>query len=150
MVLSGSFLFALGQVLIRRLSGALTGLQLTAWIGVMAGPQMLLASWIIDGNPVHSVLAAPIEAWLTVVYLGVVMTAIGYSAWYHVLTRYPVPMVMPVLLLLPIAAIFGAITILGEVPDSRVLIGGAAVIFGVGTVIIEPSYFINWWRKITG
>ena len=149
LVLSGSLLFALGQVLIRRLDGALTGLQLTAWIGVMAGPQMLLASWIIDGNPVPSILAAPIEAWLTVAYLGVVMTAIGYSAWYHVLARYPVPMVMPVLLLLPVAAIFGAITLLGEVPDPRVLIGGVVVIFGVGTVITEPSYLINWWRKIT-
>ncbi len=150
LVLSGSLLFALGQVLIRRLDGALTGLQLTAWIGVMAGPQMLLASWIIDGNPMPSVLAAPIEVWLTVVYLGVVMTAIGYSAWYYVLARYPVPMVMPVLLLLPVAAILGAITLLGEVPDPRVLIGGAIVIFGVGTVITEPSYLIIWWRKITG
>ena len=147
LVLSGSLLFALGQVLIRRLDGALTGLQLTAWIGVMAGPQMLLASWIIDGNPMLSILAAPIEAWLTVVYLGVVMTAIGYSAWYYVLARYPIPMVMPVLLLLPVAAIFGAITLLGEVPDPRVLIGGAVVIFGVGTVITEPSYLIDWWRK---
>ena len=82
--------------------------------------------------------------------LGVVMTAIGYSAWYYVLTRYPVPIVMPVLLLLPVAAIFGAITLLDEVPDPRVLTGGAVVIFGVGTVITEPSYFINWWRKING
>jgi len=150
LVLSGSLLFALGQVLIRRLDGALTGLQLTAWIGVMAGPQMLLASCIIDGNPLPSILTAPFEAWLTVAYLGVVMTAIGYSAWYHVLARYPVPMVMPVLLLLPVAAIFGAITLLNEVPDPRVLIGGAAVIFGVGTVITEPSYLINWWRRKTG
>jgi O-acetylserine/cysteine efflux transporter len=150
LVLSGSIFFALGQVLVRGLNGALTGFQLTAWIGVMAGPQMLLASWILDGNPMPSILAAPIEAWLTVVYLGVVMTAIGYSAWYYVLARYPVPMVMPVLLLLPVAAIFGAVTLLGEVPDPMVLIGGAVVIFGVGTVITEPSYLINWWRKKTG
>lgn len=150
LVLSGSLLFALGQILIRRLDGALTSLQLTAWIGVMAGPQMLLASWIIDGNPVPIVLVAPMEAWLTVVYLGVVMTAIGYSAWYFVLARYPVPMAMPVLLLLPVAAILGAVTLLGETPDPRVLIGGAIVILGVGTVITEPSYLIDWWRKITG
>ena len=62
LVLSGSLLFALGQVLIRRLDGALTFFQLTAWIGVMAGLQMLLASWIIDGNPMPHVLATPIEA----------------------------------------------------------------------------------------
>ena len=111
---------------------------------------MLLASWIIEGSPMPSIIAAPIEAWLTVAYLGVVMTAIGYSAWYYVLARYPVPMVMPVLLLVPVAAIFGAITLLGEIPDPMVLIGGAVVIFGVGTVITEPLFLINWWRKKKG
>ena len=128
LVLSGALVWAFGQVLIRRLDGALGGFQLTAWIGVMAGPQMLLASCLIDGNPLPAIQAAPIEAWLTVIYLGVVMTAIGYSAWYYVLARYPVPMVMPVLLLLPVAAIFGAVTMLGEVPDPMVLAGGMVVI----------------------
>jgi len=150
LVLSGALVWAFGQVLIRRLDGALGGFQLTAWIGVMAGPQMLLASCLIDGNPLPAIQAAPIEAWLTVIYLGVVMTAIGYSAWYYVLARYPVPMVMPVLLLLPVAAIFGAVTMLGEVPDPIVLVGGMVVIFGVGVVVVEPAYLLAWWRKKTG
>jgi len=150
LVLSGALVWAFGQVLIRRLDGALGGFQLTAWIGVMAGPQMLLASFFIDGNPLPAIQAAPIEAWLTVIYLGVVMTAIGYSAWYFVLARYPVPMVMPVLLLLPVAAIFGAVTMLGEAPDPMVLAGGMVVISGVGVVVVEPAYLMAWWRKKTG
>ena len=150
LVLSGALIWAFGQVLIRRIEGALTGFQLTAWIGVMAGPQMLLASLLIDGDPLPAIKAAPIEAWMTVVYLGVVMTALGYSAWYYVLGRYPVPMVMPVLLLLPVAAIFGAVTMLGEVPDPTVLAGGLVVIFGVGAVIIDPAYLLALWRKKTG
>jgi O-acetylserine/cysteine efflux transporter len=150
LVLSGALVWAFGQVLIRRLDGALGGFQLTAWIGVMAGPQMLLASCLIDGNPLPAIQAAPIEAWLTVIYLGVVMTAIGYSAWYYVLARYPVPMVMPVLLLLPVAAIFGAVMMLGEVPDPMVLAGGMVVIFGVGVVVVEPACLLAWWRKKTG
>jgi len=150
LVLSGALTWAFGQVLIRRIDGALSGFQLTAWIGVMAGPQMLLASLLIDGDPLPAIKAAPIEAWMTVVYLGVVMTALGYSAWYYVLGRYPVPMVMPVLLLLPVAAIFGAVTMLGEVPDPTVLAGGLVVIFGVGAVIIDPAYLLALWRKKTG
>ena len=150
LVLSGALVWAFGQVLIRRLDGALGGFQLTAWIGVMAGPQMLLASCLIDGNPIPTLQAAPIEAWLTVIYLGVVMTAIGYSAWFYVLARYPVPMVMPVLLLLPVVAIFGAVTMLGEVPDWMVLAGGMVVIFGVGVVVVDPAYLLGWWRKKTG
>jgi O-acetylserine/cysteine efflux transporter len=75
------------------------------------------------------------------------MTVIGYSAWYYVLARYPVPVVMPLLLLLPVAAILGAVSWLGEVPDSMVLVGGAVVIAGVAMVIIEPAQLLASWRK---
>ena len=151
LVLLGGLFWAFGQVLIRRLDGALGGFQLTAWLGVMAGPQMLFASLLLDGNPLPAIIAAPLSAWLTVLYLGLVMTVIGYSAWYYVLARYPVPVVMPLLLLLPVAAIFGAVTWLGEVPDVMVLAGGAVVIVGVAMVIIEPSHALaSWYKKKTG
>ncbi len=84
LVLLGGLFWAFGQVLIRRLDGALGGFQLTAWLGVMAGPQMLFASLLLDGNPLPAIIAAPLSAWLTVLYLGLVMTVIGYSAWYYV------------------------------------------------------------------
>ena len=66
------------------------------------------------------------------------MTVIGYSAWYFVLARYPVPMVMPILLLLPVATILAAVSFLGERPDMTVLLGGTIVIVGVGAVVIDP------------
>ena len=139
LVLSGCAFWALGQVLIRRLGDVLGGFQLTAWIGMIAAPQMLLASVLFEGNPLPFVQAAPFEAWLTVVYLGLVMTVIGYSAWYFVLARYPVAMVMPVLLLLPVSTILGAVTFLGERPDVWVLVGGLIVVTGVAVVIIDPK-----------
>jgi len=133
-------------VLVRRLGTALTGFQLTAWIGVIAAPQMLLASVIIEGNPVPALVTASIGDWATVAYLGVVMTVIGYSAWYFLLARYPVPMVLPLLLLLPVSSILGAIGFLGERPDAHVLIGGLIVIGGVGAVIVEPSEIRKLWK----
>ena len=79
------------------------------------------------------------------------MTVIGYSAWYYVLARYPVPVVMPLLLLLPVAAILAAVGWLGEVPDRMVMVGGAVVIAGVAMVIIEPAQLLaNRCKKDTG
>jgi O-acetylserine/cysteine efflux transporter len=141
LILGGTLAFALGQVLIRRLKGVLTGFQLTAWMGVMAGPQMILAAMLFEGDLVRQISTAPMVAWGTVLYLGLIMTVVGYSAWYFVLARYPVPMVMPVLLLLPVATILGAVSFLGERPDMIVLLGGAIVIAGVGAVIIDLSVF---------
>jgi O-acetylserine/cysteine efflux transporter len=146
LILGGTLAFALGQVLIRRLKGALTGFQLTAWMGVMAGPQMILAAMLFEGDLALQISTAPLAAWGTVLYLGLIMTVIGYSAWYFVLARYPVPMVMPVLLLLPVATILGAVSFLGERPDMIVLLGGAIVISGVGAVIIDPSAYAKRQR----
>ena len=139
LVLSGCLCWAFGQILVRRLGDTLSGFQLTAWIGMLGAPQMFIASLLFEGNPWPALQAAPASAWITVAYLGIVMTVIGYSAWYYVLARYPVPMVMPVLLLLPVSTILGAVTFLGERPDAWVLVGGAVVITGVGVVIIDPS-----------
>ena len=150
LVLAGCLCWAFGQVLVRRLGTALTGFQLTAWIGVIAAPQMLLASVIIEGNPLPALATASIGDWATVAYLGVVMTVIGYSAWYFLLARYPVPMVLPLLLLLPVSTILGAIGFLGERPDAHVLIGGLIVIGGVGAVIVEPSEIRKLWKPRDG
>jgi O-acetylserine/cysteine efflux transporter len=76
---------------------------------------------------------------MAVAYLGVVMTVIGYSAWYFILARYPVPMAMPVLLLLPVSTILGAVSFLGERPGLHVMLGGMIVIGGVAAVIVEPG-----------
>ena len=53
---------------------------MTACLGIMASTQMLLASIIIDGNPIPAISEAPLSAWLSVLYLALVMTVIGYLA----------------------------------------------------------------------
>ena len=54
---------------------------------------------------------------------------------------------MPLLLLLPVATILGAVTFLGERPDEIVLLGGFIVIAGVATVIIDPSGLRALWYR---
>ena len=139
LVLSGCLFWAFGQVLVRRLGDVLTGFQLTAWIGMIAAPQMLLASVLIEGNPLPVLASAALSDWMAVAYLGVIMTVVGYSAWYFILARYPVPMAMPLLLLLPVSTILGAVSFLGERPGYHVILGGIVVIGGVAAVIVEPD-----------
>ena len=150
LILTGCFCWALGQVMLRRLGDVMSGFQITAWVGTIAAPQMLLASMLIEGNPLPALAAAAPIAWATVLYLGVVMTVVGYSAWYFLLSKYPVPMVMPVLLLLPVSTIMGAVTFLGEHPDPNVLLGGAIVVGGVSAVIVEPAQFRRLFRQSGG
>ena len=136
LVLSGAFTWALGQVLVKPISEKINGVVLTAWIGIFAGPQLIIASQIIEGNALDSILSADYKAWLIVLYLALLMNALGYSIWYYVLGRYPVNKILPVMLLLPVSGVLTAIVFLGEKPDIKVFIGGLIILIGVGLILI--------------
>ena len=137
LVLSGAFTWALAQVFAKPISERLNGIVITAWLGVLAGPQLILASQLIEGNVVSNIRSADYQAWLIVLYLGLLMNALGYSIWYHVLGLYPVNKIMPVMLLLPLVGVASAIILLGEKPDLKILFGGFIILFGVGMILIN-------------
>ena len=139
LVLSGAFTWALGQVLVKPISEKINGIILTAWIGIFAGPQLIIASQIIEGNVLNNILSADYKAWLIVLYLAILMNALGYSIWYYVLGRYPVNKILPVMLLLPVSGVLTAIMFLGERPGIKVFIGGLIILIGVGLILIEKT-----------
>ena len=134
LVISGSFTWSLGQVMIKKMV-SITGFQLIAWLALFAGPQMFIASLLIENGQLESIKNATIVGWGTVMYLGIIMTTIGYGIWYHILKKYDLNQVMPFLLLLPVSSITGAVLFLGERPNLNTLIGGTIVIIGV-TIIV--------------
>jgi O-acetylserine/cysteine efflux transporter len=74
-----------------------------------------------------------------VAYLGIVMTALGYTCWYHVLGRYPASQAGPYLLLLPVFSILGGWLFLGEPINQTMLLGGAVIVFGVALLTLKRS-----------
>jgi len=136
LVVLGAFTWSLGQIMIKKMT-SITGFQLIAWLALFAGPQMLIASQLIENGHFESVRNATIVGWGTIIYLGIVMTAVGYGIWYHILKKYDVNQAMPFLLLLPVSSIIGAILFLGERPSLNTIIGGAIVIIGVAVIIFD-------------
>ena len=139
LVLSGAFTWAFGQVLAKPISENLNGVVITAWLGVLAGPQLILASQIFEGNVVRNIVSADYHAWLIVLYLGLLMNVLGYSIWYYVLGIYPVNKILPIMLLLPVTGVITAVIFLGERPDLKVFIGGIVILFGVGMILIGKT-----------
>ena len=45
---SGALMWAIGQIMVKRLENPPSGFALTAWIGVFSGPQMILGSFIFE------------------------------------------------------------------------------------------------------
>lgn len=133
LVMGGAFCWALGQVLVRGLEG-MTGLSVTAWIAVLATPQLFLLSAIFETGQVEALRGAGPGAWAATVYLGLVMTALGYFLWNSLLLRQDVGRVAPFLLLLPVFSVIGGILFLGEATTLSRLAGGAIVLSGVALI----------------
>ncbi|MEM9604137.1 MAG: EamA family transporter [Pseudomonadota bacterium] len=138
LVVGGAFCWAVGQVLIRRLE-AIDGLTLTAWMAVFAGGQLVVMSLLFEQNHVVALVEATPVVWAAVLYLGLVMTALGYGLWNSLIRRYPVGRVAPFLLLLPVFALLGGVAFLGEQLSLHTLAGGALVLAAVATIQREPE-----------
>lgn len=132
----GLVVWSYGQILVRKL-GEVGGFTLVAWVSAFAAPQLFAASFALEQDQWAAIQSADWRVWGTVVYLGLVMTALGYGLWYHLLGRYPVSTVGPFLLLIPVATLIGGVVLLGESASLEVLLGGAVIVAGVGFILVE-------------
>jgi O-acetylserine/cysteine efflux transporter len=136
LVIAGAATWAVGQAMIRNLKD-IDGLTVTAWVAIMAVPQLFVMSAIVETDHLAAIQSADWVVWGAVLYLGLVMTAFGYGLWYTLVRRNPVSQVAPFLLLLPVFTTIGGAIFLGESLSLQVMTGGAIVLAGVGLILFE-------------
>ena len=78
-----------------------------------------------------AIARAPLEATLSVAYLGVFPGAIAYSTWTYALSRMPASRLATTLYIAPVLAIAIAWLWIGEIPTILSLMGGAITLAGV-------------------
>lgn len=102
-VLLAVFLQALSAVWVKRLQAKLPALtQVTGGL-IFATPLYLLTWWIIDGV-IPTTL--PAHSWLSILYLGIIATPIGFALYYYVLTHLAATHVALITLVSPVFALF--------------------------------------------
>lgn len=142
LVIAGCFVWALGQVMIRTLRD-IGGLQVTAWVAVFASPQLFIMSLIFETGQIEAIRNANSTVWLTVLYLGLVMTCFGYFLWNSLIRKHDVGRVAPFLLLLPLFSLIGGMLFLGEQPTVEKLMGGVVILLGVAIITIRPTLYFK-------
>ena len=143
LLIVGSAVWAIAQIMVSRLKG-ISGITILAWVAIMATPQMLIASLIIEDGQWLAITTASYIDWSIILYLALIMTVLGYSVWYHLLSSVDVSKVSPFLMLLPITSIIAGIILLDEKFTSSMAIGGLMIMAGVASTLI------NWnWPKKT-
>jgi len=139
LVLAGTFVWAVGNILVKTLDGSVGGFRLIAWLAVFSAPQLFVASFLLEDGHAAAIAGASRLGWGVILYLGLVMTAFGYGLWFHLLNRHPVNHVMPFLLLLPVTAMISAVLLLDEVVTTVTVTGAALVLSGVGTIMYRHA-----------
>ena len=139
LLITGSAVWAVAQIMISRLKG-LSGITILAWVAIMATPQMFIASLLIEDGQWIAITTASFIDWSIILYLALIMTVLGYSVWYHLLSSVDVSKVSPFLMLLPITSIIAGMALLDEKLTSSMVIGGLMIMAGVASTLITWSW----------
>ena len=138
LVIIGSGVWALGQVLVKPLSKKVNPLALVAWLGLFSGPILIGLSAVFDGNTIQYFKNASLESWLIAIYLGFIMQPITYGCFYYVLKNNPLYKVLPIVTMgIPPTGLLAAIFLLGEEPTKELFIGGIVIIIGVVLIVFN-------------
>ena len=138
LVAGGALTWAIGQIMIKTVRGV-GGFTLIAWVAVFAAPQLFVASLLFEDGQAEALANADAIGWGVVIYLGLVMTAVGYGIWYRLLGHYRVNQVMPYLMLMPVTTMISGVLLLDETITAMTALGAMIVIAGVGFITIKAD-----------
>ncbi len=132
-VVAAGFVWALGQVLARRL-GKDTGLGILQANAYGAVPQLILATLLLESGQWSSVVSATPWHWAMLAFIGVVGFYIAYWSFYAVLSQCRVDEVAPFMLLMPLVSVLTAWAVLGETLSPAQMAGGLVIMAGLGVI----------------
>lgn len=129
---------SLGLIFLKRLKD-IRPLELQAWISFVGGPVLLLLSFGVESNQWAAVRNATWEGWTALLFTTVMSSLIAHTAWYYLVSRYPVTSLSPLTLLSPLFGIFFGVTLLDDHLTPRMLLGGAVTLIGVLIVVVREK-----------
>jgi O-acetylserine/cysteine efflux transporter len=138
LIVIGTASWGASQGLIRAHSRE-SGGELIGAIALVACPQLLIASFVLESGQRQSLASAGLTEWAMVVVLVLAGYALPYSIWYGMLRRYRVDQVTPFALLMPITGVVAGAVFLGERLTEQSIVGGGIILIGLGLVVGLPA-----------
>jgi O-acetylserine/cysteine efflux transporter len=127
---------------VSRQAGSINMLSYVVWASAFSIPPLLLIALIFEGGVVHLwdvTLAAPLGAWVGVLWQSWANTVFGYAAWGWLLSKHPAALVAPAPLLVPIFGMGASAFFLGEALPPWKVEAASLVIAGLIINLFWPS-----------
>jgi O-acetylserine/cysteine efflux transporter len=139
LVVAAAFVWAVANILIKRLHG-INVFVLNAWVALLALPQLVLASLLLEHGQLEALAAADWRGWGAILYMALGASITAYGLWYYLLGKYEVNRIVPMTLLAPVVAVFFAVLILDEPLSVRIVLGGLLTMAGVAMIqFLRPA-----------
>ncbi len=136
-VIAAALAWAIGNIQVKALGESVDAVQLNGWIAILAAPQLLIASWLIEGPQWAHIPEVDWQGWGALLFQAVVIAIFTYWIWYNMMRRYPVNQVMPFTLLLPMIGVAAGALMRDEPVTWQMIVGGLATIAGVGIIVLR-------------
>ena len=140
-VLLSTFAHSLSAVLIKRVNAPISGVE-SSFGGLMLATPLFLVSLLAFGKTDFAAVTLP--AWMSILYLGVIATALGFSLYYYILQRLAAIQVAMVTLITPVTALLLGAALNNEPLTPSVLLGAFLVMSGL--VLFELDSLV--WRML--
>jgi drug/metabolite transporter (DMT)-like permease len=127
-VVISAFCYALFSVLGKPLVHKYGSAPTTIWAGLL-GTVMLLP--LLSISFMMQVESLPLNGWISVLYLSVLSTVLGYTLFYTLVSRRSVSALSIQLYLAPIVGVIGGVLLLNESVTAFTAIGGALMLVAV-------------------
>lgn len=115
----------------RGLNQALGALQTVTW-SILLGTLMLAATTAFSGRlTVNAVQAIELPQWLSLLYLGVLGSALAYILWYDGIRHIGATRAGVFIALNPLTAVICGAMLLGEPLTLPMLLGGGLILLGI-------------------
>ena len=115
------------------------GGRLMGAMSVLAAPQLLIISLLLETGQRRALLEANRVDWAAVAVLALGGFVAAYMIWYDLLRRYRMDQIAPFALLMPIIGVISAFLLLGERPSLITLGGGLVILIGLAIVVRTPK-----------
>ncbi|MCU1731819.1 MULTISPECIES: EamA family transporter [unclassified Pseudomonas] len=139
LTLGGGACWAMGNIITRRF-GNIDLMALVIW-GALVPPLPFFAmSWYLEGPALieTSLRNIGMSSILSLVYLALIATMLGYGLWSRLLSRYPAGKVAPFSLLVPVVGLSSSAVLLDERLSAIQCWGGLLVMVGLLINVFGP------------
>ncbi|RUQ88197.1 EamA family transporter [Legionella septentrionalis] len=148
LILAAAATWGFGNLITKK-SPSVNAIALIVWGSFIAFPPLFLCSLLYEGfaSAVLSYQHISLKGIGALLYIVYASTWIGYGAWNWLLARYPIGMIVPFTLLIPIIGVLGSVAFLGEPLQTWKIIAGLFVVTGLCINLLNSYAPIKFNKK---